>query len=412
MRIQIPNNTQRFKGALDWHRHPFAVPIITLFALLFLAFASFLVLGGETIGASDAKVVHLYIDGKSQAIPTRAQTVGDVLKRNGIELREGDIAEPALDSAIVDQDYNINIYRAKPVTVIDDKGQKVTAKIAESEPVAIAKKAGVKVYPEDNVKIAAPDKALKDGVIGAQVEIERATPANINLYGNNIPARTHAKTVGEFLKEKSIKTVEGDTVQPTPETPLTENIQVFVTHFGKQIASVEEVIPAPEEKVDDPNLPSGQKSVQDPGAPGKKIVTYEVELQNGKEVSRRAIQEVVAQAPVKKVVAQGTKITISNPSANVEIGQQLAAERGWTGNEFYCLYQLWQKESKWNHLSSNRSSGAYGIPQALPGSKMGTIAGDWQTNPATQIKWGLGYIAKSYGTPCSAWSHSRASGWY
>ena len=412
MRIPTPTNTRLFTNALDWHKHPFAVPIITLFALLCAAFGSFLFLGGETIGASDAKVVHLHIDGRSQAIPTRAQTVGEVLSRSGIELREGDIAEPALDSVIVEDDFNINIYRAKPVTVIDDKGQRITAKIAESDPEAIAKKAGISTFPEDKVGMAPPDEALKDGVLGAKVVIKRATPAYINLYGNSIPARTHATTVGELLAEKGIKAGEGDTIQPSPDTLLSENAQVFVTRFGKQISSVEEAIPAPEEKINDPNTPAGQKTVKEPGAPGKKIVTYEVELKNGKEVSRKPIQEVVALQPVKRVVTQGTKVVISNPSANVEIGQRLAAARGWTGGEFYCLYQLWQKESKWNHLANNRSSGAYGIPQALPGSKMGTVAPDWQTNPETQITWGLGYIARSYKTPCGAWAKSQASGWY
>jgi len=81
-------------------------------------------------------------------------------------------------------------------------------------------------------------------------------------------------------------------------------------------------------------------------------------------------------------------------------------------DQFPCLDKLWKKESGWNHRAYNSSSGAYGIPQALPGSKMGSVASDWKTNPATQIKWGLGYIKGRYSTPCSAWSHSQNSGWY
>lgn len=393
-------------------RHPFVVPVIAFMVLFFVSCAGFVVLNGETIGANDSKIVHLYIDGQNRIVPTRAQTVGEVLQQNGVELREGDQVEPALDSSLVSQDFNINVYRARPVTVIDDAGQKVTTKVVESTPVEMARKAGVTVYPEDYVKIAAAADALRAGVIGAQIIIERSTPAIINLYGTSVPARTHALTVGELLKEKNIKTLEGDTVQPGLDTPITDNTQIFITRFGKQIASTEEEIPAPVEKVADSNMLAGTTAVKIAGAPGRKLVTYEIDLQNGKETSRRPIQEVVAVQPVTRVVAEGTKVVISNPSANVQLGQRLAAERGWTGAEFNCLYQLWQKESGWNTTAGNRSSGAYGIPQALPGSKMGSVAADWQTNPETQIKWGLGYIAKSYKTPCGAWQKSRTSGWY
>jgi hypothetical protein len=73
---------------------------------------------------------------------------------------------------------------------------------------------------------------------------------------------------------------------------------------------------------------------------------------------------------------------------------------------------LWNKESHWNVYAHNVRSGAYGIPQALPGDKMATAGADWATNPATQITWGLGYIGGRYGTPCGAWGHSQAKGWY
>jgi Transglycosylase SLT domain len=89
---------------------------------------------------------------------------------------------------------------------------------------------------------------------------------------------------------------------------------------------------------------------------------------------------------------------------NRRLGRQLAAGRGWTGAEWECLDQLWQHESGWNHLAVNQSSGAYGITQALPASKMATAGADWQRNPATQIRWGLGYIGQRYGSPCGAWA--------
>jgi hypothetical protein len=101
-----------------------------------------------------------------------------------------------------------------------------------------------------------------------------------------------------------------------------------------------------------------------------------------------------------------------DPGSAKAVAAELVAARGWGSDQYDCLVSLWQKESGWNVYASNRSSGAYGIPQALPGSKMASVGADWQTNPATQITWGLNYIGGRYGTPCGAWSHSVAKNWY
>jgi hypothetical protein len=95
-----------------------------------------------------------------------------------------------------------------------------------------------------------------------------------------------------------------------------------------------------------------------------------------------------------------------------QIALAMLGSFGWPASEFGCLQSLWNAESGWNPNASNPSSGAYGIPQALPGSKMASAGSDWQSNPATQIRWGLGYIQQVYGSPCAAWSHEQSSGWY
>lgn len=92
------------------------------------------------------------------------------------------------------------------------------------------------------------------------------------------------------------------------------------------------------------------------------------------------------------------------------IAQSMLAQRGWSG-QFSCLNNLWNKESGWK-VSASNPSGAYGIPQALPGSKMASAGANWRSDPATQIQWGLNYIASTYGSPCAAWSHSEADNWY
>jgi hypothetical protein len=99
-------------------------------------------------------------------------------------------------------------------------------------------------------------------------------------------------------------------------------------------------------------------------------------------------------------------------SGNRQTGCALMLKAGFKIDQFPCLDKLWKRESGWNHRASNNSSGAYGIPQALPGSKMASEGSDWRTSPATQIKWGLGYIKGRYNSPCGAWSHSQNTGWY
>jgi hypothetical protein len=105
-------------------------------------------------------------------------------------------------------------------------------------------------------------------------------------------------------------------------------------------------------------------------------------------------------------------VGIPDPGSAQAIAYDMVIARGWSDAEYECLVALWNRESHWNVYAHNVSSGAYGIPQALPGDKMATAGADWQTNPTTQITWGLGYIAGRYGTPCGAWEHSERKGWY
>lgn len=117
----------------------------------------------------------------------------------------------------------------------------------------------------------------------------------------------------------------------------------------------------------------------------------------------RAAKAAAAQAAARTQVRSSALGAVSgSPRA---IAQALAANRGWSGQQWVCLDQLWQHESRFETTAMNRSSGAYGIPQALPASKMASAGSDWRTNPVTQIVWGLGYISDRYGTPCGAWNH-------
>ncbi|WP_245655867.1 lytic transglycosylase domain-containing protein [Microtetraspora fusca] len=107
------------------------------------------------------------------------------------------------------------------------------------------------------------------------------------------------------------------------------------------------------------------------------------------------------------------KVSVTAPAIlNKAYAFRLVARRSWPGTQFQCLDSLWTRESGWNHRAENPYSGAYGIPQALPGNKMSGTGLDWQFNPLTQIRWGLKYIRTRYGSPCGAWGHFQSHNWY
>ncbi len=115
--------------------------------------------------------------------------------------------------------------------------------------------------------------------------------------------------------------------------------------------------------------------------------------------------------------ANAVKLTVKNASVP-EIGSakdfalKTVTARGWEFTQYSCLVKLWERESNWRWSATNKSSGAYGIPQSLPATKMASAGSDWRTNPETQIRWGVGYIDSRYGSPCAALAHSDEHNWY
>jgi len=122
--------------------------------------------------------------------------------------------------------------------------------------------------------------------------------------------------------------------------------------------------------------------------------------------------EPVAIEPSSSSSSWSPPFVTPDPGTAQAIAYDMVRARGWGDDQFACLVALWNKESGWRVNAYNAGSGAYGIPQALPGSKMGSVAPDWETNAATQITWGLNYIGGRYGDPCGAWGHSESAGWY
>jgi hypothetical protein len=109
--------------------------------------------------------------------------------------------------------------------------------------------------------------------------------------------------------------------------------------------------------------------------------------------------------------SSASQVASASSGSPQKIAQQMLDAVG-RGGQFSCLDALWNRESGWNVYATNPGSGAYGIPQSLPANKMASAGSDWRTNAATQIRWGLSYINSTYGSPCAAWSHEKADGWY
>lgn len=150
-------------------------------------------------------------------------------------------------------------------------------------------------------------------------------------------------------------------------------------------------------------------AVQDETAALKKAFTVAKEKNAAAEAKRAAEEKAAKERAAAAAAALAEGNTVAGAKATA---QRLASSQyGWGSGEFSCLVSLWNKESGWNYQAFN-PSGATGIPQALPGSKMASAGSDWATNATTQIVWGLGYISSVYGSPCAAWSHSQAVNWY
>ena len=131
---------------------------------------------------------------------------------------------------------------------------------------------------------------------------------------------------------------------------------------------------------------------------------------------RQAARKRAADLAASQAAAQpGQTTAAAVPAASGsprQIAQAMLGSFGWSSSQFTCLDPLWEHESRWSVTAANPGSGAFGIPQALPGSRMASAGPDWQTSAATQITWGLRYIRDTYGSPCAAWSHEQATGWY
>lgn len=397
---------RRKKQLLKFKNHPFIVPVITILVMLFLSTVLMVSMNGITISASDSHIVKLSINGQQSVVRTRATTVTDLLKRANITINTGDVVEPDVATTITEDDFRVNLYRAKPVTVLDGD-KRIQALSAATTPRSVVRQIGLNVYPEDYVTVVGNDASLRESVLGQKIVIDRASPANINLYGTNVLVRTHAKTVGELLKEKNIKVSAGDTVQPDQTTVFTPSMQVFVIGNGIKVIGLEEDVPMPIEIIDDPSLSFGTSAVRQIGSAGRKLVSFQIDVQNGKEVSRKIIQEVMIIEPVKQTIARGKAVYVPADKA-----VWMAAAGIAVSDYPYVQYIINHENALWcptrwqgqrncppyyqelyAGAETNTSLG-YGMCQSTPAAKMATAGADWRTNAVTQLRWCTTYASR------------------
>ena len=367
--------------------------------------------------ADGSHLVTIHDRGNQIVVSTRGDTVGDALKQAGIKVDTVDAVEPAVAEKLVASEYDVNIYRARPVVVVDGTTkQKVITPYQSAE--QIAKSAGITLYNEDKTSLTLTNDIVAEGA-GLKLTITRATPFNFTLYAASSVARTQSRTVGDMLKEKGITLSTNDRVSPDVNSVITANMDIRVWREGKQTITQAETVPFSTQQIQDGDQPVGYQQVQTPGQDGTENVTYEITIIDGKEASRTAIASVSTKDAVAQVIVIGTKLILTQGYSAQKVQIMMAA--GVTiSDQGYAAYILDHENASWcptrwqgtngcpasyNPLYAEGAQVGYGLCQATPGNKMATAGSDWKTNPITQLEWCASYAVGRYGSWAEAYNH-------
>lgn len=376
-----------------------AMPLrVIVVAALFLILVIIMTLSRAThadngVTPQNGRLITIHDRGVENVILSQATTIGDALKEAGIIIDSKDAVEPAVTEKLVASSYQVNIYRARPVIIIDGSvREKIVTPYQTAE--QIAKSAGILLYPEDKTAIDRVDN-ISEGA-GLQLTIARATPFSFDLYGSTTTARTQATTIGGMLLEKGIKLTKDDHVSPSSDTQITSGMAIRVWREGKQTITVSEVISFEVEQIKNADQPVGYTAVTTPGDNGSRNVTYEITIQNGQEVSRTAIANIVTKPATKQIEVVGVLVPYSGSLTKAEWLVAAGIDRSDWGYVDYII----SHESGWNPNSVNSSSGACGLAQALPCSK---VPGN-PLDPIASLKW-----ANAYAHTCT--SYRMYCGW-
>jgi len=248
---------------------------------------------------ANARLMTVYDRGQTLSFMTHAKTLREALEQADITLDPHDTVEPSRDETLVAPEYQVNIYRARPVIVVDGA---IRTKVMTPYQTAarIARDAHIPLYGEDETLLERSDDIVGDGA-GLRLTIKRAVVFTLNLYGRVNEVRSHAATVGDMLKEKHIILGSEGRVSVPLTTPLSQGLAVRVWREGKQTISVDQPIGFATELIYDADRPVGYRAVQTPGIEGVRTISYVIDIKDGEELSRVEVANLVTKQPSKQV---------------------------------------------------------------------------------------------------------------
>ncbi len=396
------------EGARRVKKHPAGLPLLLFASLIAASGVLFWYANRRGVVADfvarDTFIAIVSYDGQTTTIPTDAKKVGDLLKKMDIRLAPGDRVEPAAKEEITQDNFLVNVYRSAPITV-EDNGTRVVASTAAATARSMVEASNTTLYGEDSVSVMPADNFVLQQTLGHRVVIKRALPVALTLYGQPLSLRTQAATVADLLQEKKIVLGQDDTVKPAAEAAITPNMQVSVVRNGIQVITVAEDIPAPTRTVIDMSLSFGSQAVRQEGSPGKRVQTYEINVQKGEEVSRKLLQSVVTVQPVERIVAKGNTVNIPADK------QAVMAAAGISPSDYAYVDYIFSRESRWNTAALN-AGGCAGLGQACPGSKVMNACPGWQTNATCQTQFFSCYAIGRYGSWERAYNFWLSHHWW
>ena len=353
---------------------------------------------------TDLHFISFFDSGNQVNVRSDAATVREALARANITLESGDKVEPALDEPIASDDFNINIYRAQNLVVLDGYHKK-HVRTASTNPEEIAADAGVELLDADIVELVPYNNLLESGNTVAY-RVKRAKVVNINFYGKPVAIRTQQKTVKAMLEEQKIDTnAEKNWISIDLKTKITDGMSFTIQPQGIQTITVEENIAFGENTIQDYDLDYGKRVVTKYGVTGQKTVTYEVNMKNGVELSRRVLSEVVTKEPVAQEVKVGMKLNL--PAGSHEDWMRAA---GISAGDFGYVNYIISHESGWR---PNATNGKYwGLYQTSQARLINDCGSNWINDPVCQLRSATGYATSRYGSWANAYNRWRSQGWW
>ena len=285
----------------------------------------------STKSQSGQRLLAVHDNGVDRGLLTKATTIREAFREAHIAIDPNDRVEPDLDDKLVASNYEVNIYRARPVTIIDGA---TSIKVMSPYRTAkqIAEQAGLTLHDEDVTDMTANSDIVGQG-LGVRLTITRATEFTLGLYGKKTVAYTQAKTVADMLREKGITLGNDDTISAKPDAQITAGMNIAIWRNGAQTVTEEQPIPFAVQRILDVDHPIGFHQIKTVGVPGKRLVTFVIVMKDGKEVGRKQIQNVVSGQPKTQVELVGNKPV--NPLSKARGADYFTDSKGVSHRETY-----------------------------------------------------------------------------